>query len=58
MFDQGALALGSPDNRWTAALLARVIEDRFNVRYSLDHVARLLAKLEPARNSAHPARLM
>jgi len=58
MFDQGALALGSPDNRWTAALLARVIEDRFNVRYSLDHVARLLAKLEPARNRAHLTRLM
>jgi transposase len=52
MFDQGALALGFSANRWTAALLARVIEDRFSVRYSLDHAARILAKLEPARSGA------
>jgi transposase len=50
LFDQGTLALGFSENRWTAALLARVIEDRFSVRYSLDHVGRLLAKLEPGRN--------
>jgi transposase len=50
LFDQGTLALGFSENRWTAALLARVIEDRFSVRYSLDHVGRLLAKLEPTRN--------
>jgi transposase len=50
MFGQGAVALGVADNRWTAARLARVIEDRFSVRYSLDHVGRLLAKLEPTRN--------
>jgi transposase len=50
MFDQGALALGFPDNRWTPTLLARVIEERFSVHYSLDYVARLLAKLGPARN--------
>ncbi len=50
MFDQGALALGSSDNRWTAPLLARVIEERFRVHYSLDYAGRLLAKLGPARN--------
>ena len=50
MFDQGALAVGSSDNRWTATLLARVIEERFSVRYSLEHVGRLLAKLGPTRN--------
>jgi transposase len=51
MFHQGALALGFPDNRWTPTLMARAIEERFRVRYSLDHVARLLAKLGPARKS-------
>jgi transposase len=50
MFGQGAVALGAADNRWTAALLAKLIEDRFSVHYSLDHVGRLLAKLEPGRN--------
>ncbi len=50
MFDRGALALGFSEKRWTATLLARVIKERFSVRYSLDHVARLLAKLGPARN--------
>ena len=50
MFHQGPLALGFSDNRWTAMLLARVIEEHFSVRYSLDHVARLLAKLGPPRN--------
>jgi len=49
MFDLGPLALGFSDNRWTAPLLARVIEERFNVHYSLEHVGRLLAKLGPAR---------
>jgi transposase len=50
IFDQGALALGFSDNRWTATLLAKVIEERFSVHYSLDYAGRLLAKLGPARN--------
>jgi transposase len=50
VFGQGASALGGSDNRWTATLLARVIEERFSVHYSLDHVARLLSKLGAARN--------
>ena len=54
VFDQGALALGFPDNRWTPILLARIIEERFSVRYSLDHVTRLMAKLVLARNQALP----
>src|SRR5438094_4583828 len=52
VFEQGASALGFPDNRWTPTLLARIIEERFGVRYSLDHVTRLLAKLVLARNQA------
>jgi len=51
-FEQGASALGLTDNRWTPTLLARIIEERFSVRYSLDHVIRLMAKLVLARNLA------
>lgn len=49
MFDRGPLALGFSDNRWAAPPMARVIEQRFSVHYSLEHVARLLVKLGPAR---------
>jgi len=52
VFEQGASALGFADNRWTPTLLARIIEERFSVRYSLDHVTRLMAKLLLARNQA------
>jgi len=52
VFEQGAAALGYPDDRWTPTLLARIIEERFSVRYSLDHVTRLMAKLVVARNQA------
>jgi putative transposase len=52
MFDQGALALGFSDNHWTAPLLARVIEERFRVHYSLDYAVRLLAKLGLPRPQA------
>ena len=56
VFEQGASALGLTDNRWTPTLLARMIEERFSVRYSLDHVTRLMAKLVLARNQmAHTA---
>ena len=54
VFEQGASALGFADNRWTPTLLARIIEERFSVRYSLDHVTRLMAKLVLARNQALP----
>jgi transposase len=50
MFQQGALALGFSQNRWTAPVFARVIEERFSVHYCLDHVARLMAKLGPKRS--------
>jgi transposase len=49
IFDRGPLALGFSDSRWTAPLLAGVIEERFRVRYSLEHVARILVKLRLAR---------
>ncbi|HXI42041.1 MAG TPA: helix-turn-helix domain-containing protein [Bryobacteraceae bacterium] len=52
VFEQGAAALGYPNDRWTPTLLARMIEERFSVRYSLDHVTRLMAKLVGARNQA------
>ena len=48
-FDRGAAALGFAGNRWTAALLARVIEERFGVHYSLDHIGRLMSKLRAHR---------
>jgi transposase len=50
MFQKGDLSLGFSDDHWTAKLLARVIEERFSVHYSLDCVARLLAKLRPSCN--------
>jgi transposase len=52
LFEQGASAHGFTDNRWTAAVLARIIEERFSVCYSLDHIPRLMAKLALARNQA------
>jgi transposase len=51
MFQKGDSSVGFSDNRWTPTLMARAIEERFRVRYSLDYVARLLAKLGPARKS-------
>jgi len=50
MFHKGDSSFGFSDGHWTAKSLARVIEQRFSVHYSLDHVARLLAKLAPSRN--------
>jgi transposase len=45
VFKQGASAPGSSDHPWTVTLLAKVIEERFGVRYSLDHVGRIMRKL-------------
>ena len=42
---QGAAAHGYPDNRWTTARMASVIEQNFNVHYDQDHVGRLLNKM-------------
>jgi len=42
---EGAVVHGFPDNRWTTARLAAVIEARFGVRYDHDHVGRLMHKL-------------
>src|SRR6185369_8102843 len=52
IFAQGAIIHGFPDNRWTTARLAAVIEARFGVHYDHDHVGRLMQKLglrEPKR---------
>lgn len=57
LFEQGASAFGFTDNRWTAPLLAGIIEKRFSVRYSADHIPRLMAKLVSARNQALRAAL-
>jgi transposase len=42
---EGAIVYGYPDNRWTTARLATVIEMRFGVHYDHDHVGRLMHKL-------------
>jgi transposase len=45
VFEAGSSAPGVVNNQWTAALLASLIEERFGVYYSHDHVGRLLLKL-------------
>src|SRR6266850_3450233 len=45
IFAQGAIVHGFPDNRWTTARLAAVIETRFGVHYDHDHVGRLMQKV-------------
>ena len=58
IYAQGAVIHGFPDNRWTTARLATVIEARFGVRYDHDHVGRLMQKLglrEPRTRGASPA---
>src|SRR4051794_2061719 len=45
LFAQGAIVHGFPDNRWTTARLAAVIEARFGVHYDHDHVGRVMQKL-------------
>ena len=56
IFSQGAVIHGFPDNRWTTARLAAIIEARFGVRYDHDHVGRLMQKLglREARRRAAP----
>src|SRR5713226_1326580 len=52
IFAQGAIIHGFPDDRWTTARLAAVIEARFGIHYDHDHVGRLMQKLglrEPKR---------
>jgi len=39
---------GFSGSRWTATSLAKVIEARFGVRYSLDHVGRFMCKFGAA----------
>jgi len=46
---KGALSMGCSGDHWTAKSLARAIEERFSVHYSLEHVARLLTRFGPAR---------
>src|SRR5262245_44174384 len=45
IFAEGAVVHGFPDNRWTTARLAAVIQTQFGVRYDHDHVGRLMQKL-------------
>jgi transposase len=55
VFEQGPSALGFSSERWTATLLAKVIEERFGVHYSRDYVGRMVSKLgmhnQPASES-------
>jgi len=57
IFAQGAIIHGFPDNRWTTARLAAVIEARFGVRYDHDHVGRMMQKagLREPRRRVMPA---
>lgn len=57
IYAQGAVPHGFPDNRWTTARLAAVIEARFGVRYDHDHVGRLMHKLG-LRDSGRGRRLV
>ena len=55
LFAQGAIVHGFPNNRWTTARLAAVIEARFGVHYDHDHVGRMMQKLglrEPRKRAA------
>jgi transposase len=45
VYVEGALSSGFESDRWTTSKLAKVIEQRFGVRYDQDHVGRLLHKL-------------
>jgi len=45
IFAQGAIVCGFPNNQWTTARLAAVIEARFGVHYDHDHVGRMMHKL-------------
>ncbi|GAA3741711.1 hypothetical protein GCM10022225_26520 [Plantactinospora mayteni] len=45
MLDEGPLALGWSDARWTLARVAEVIERRFEVSYTLRGVSYLLHRL-------------
>jgi transposase len=58
LFAQGAIVHGFPNNRWTTARLAAVIEARFGVHYDHDHVGRMMQKLglrEPRKRAAASA---
>lgn len=50
---EGAEASGFPDNRWTTARLAEVIEKRFAIRYDQDHVGRLMHGLGLRKPKVH-----
>ena len=45
IYSEAPIAYGYPDDHWTTARMAVVIESQFGVRYDRDHVGRLLCKL-------------
>lgn len=45
IIDSGPIAYGFTTGVWTSPMVARVIEDEFNVSYSFTHVQRILHKL-------------
>lgn len=55
IYAAGARTHGFPDDRWTTARLAAVIESRFGVRYDHDHVGRLMHKLGLRDSAARAA---
>ncbi len=52
---RGARAAGLPPDLWTCPRVARLIAQRFNVHYHVDHIGRLLPPSAGARKSASPA---
>jgi transposase len=42
---KGAKANGFPTDLWTCPRIAKVIDDRYGVRYHVDHIPRLMASL-------------
>ena len=45
IYKERPMAFGFPDDQWTTARMATVIESQFGVHYDRDHVGRLLYKL-------------
>ena len=56
MLRKGAKAAGFPTDLWTCPRVAKLIQSRWNVRYHVDHIGRLLRSLgwtpqKPARRA-------
>ena len=55
IYREKPIAFGFPDDHWTTARMATVIESQFGVHYDRDHVGRLLFKLGLRERRSRPA---